>query len=421
MSYLGYLPDFSVSLRIMRQKKVKIAAVGLGNRTCKYLRYVQEHQEIAELVAIVDPDQSKIERIRAAFSLDFDRCFNSFDDLTTSGLHLDACIIGTPDICHHEQAVKAMRCGWHVLLEKPMSQTAQQCRDIVKVSAETGRMVSVCYVLRYHPYFIKLKELSADPKVGKMLYVKHIERVGRDRTAHTFVRGPWNMKEMNTTVFFTKCCHDVDFVLWLTGDDVQSVSSEKGARIFTESQAPTRAAGRCIDCSIEQECPYSAVDLYLRRKDWIKGFIPQSGESQNDTILRMLKESRFGRCVYACPENDVIDRQSVVLEMSSGIKAEIIMECVTDEKDRYTIIDCENAVITGDESFIDVTYKNPSVPSERYDFEWTRGMSLHAGADIQIVKEFIQSIKEGHLQTRTSSAESLSSHLVCFQAEERSI
>ena len=205
------------------------------------------------------------------------------------------------------------------------------------------------------------------------------------------------------------------------GDDVQSVSSEKGARIFTESQAPARAAGRCIDCSIEQECPYSAVDLYLRRKDWIEGFIPQSGESQNDTILRMLKESRFGRCVYACPENDVVDRQSVVLEMSSGIKAEIIMECVTDEKDRYTIIDCENAVITGDESFIDVTYKNPSVPSERYDFEWTRGMSLHAGADIQIVKEFIQSIKEGHLQTRTSSAESLSSHLVCFQAEERSI
>ena len=97
------------------------------------------------------------------------------------------------------------------------------------------------------------------------------------------------------------------------------------------------------------------------------------------------------------------------------------MECVTDEKDRYTVIDCENAVIIGDESFIDVTYKNPSVPSERYDFEWTRGMSLHAGADIRIVKEFIESIKEGHLQTRTPSAESLSSHLICFLADEQSI
>lgn len=405
----------------MRQKKVKIAAVGLGNRTCKYLRYVQEHQDIAELVAVVDPDRSKIERIKNTFALDEDRCFSSFDELTRSGLSLDACIIGTPDICHHEQAVKAMRCGWHVLLEKPMGQTAEQCRDIVKVSAETGRMVSICYVLRYHPYFMKLKELSSDPKMGKILSVRHIERVGRDRTAHTFVRGPWNMREMNTTVFFTKCCHDVDFVLWLTGDDVKSVSSVKGIRIFTETDAPEGAADRCLNCGIERNCSYSAVDLYLRRKDWIKGFIPQPGEGCEETILRMLKESRYGRCVYACPENDVIDRQSVMLEMSSGIKAEVIMECITDEKDRYTLIDCENAVITGDESFIDVTYKNSFELPERYDFEWTRGMKLHAGADLQIVKEFIESIKEGHLQTKTPSAESLSSHLVCFLAEEKSI
>ena len=53
-----------------------------------------------------------------------------------------------------------MRCGWHVLLEKPMGQTEEQCRDIVEVSAETGRIVTVCYILRYHPYFMKLKELS---------------------------------------------------------------------------------------------------------------------------------------------------------------------------------------------------------------------------------------------------------------------
>ena len=44
--------------------KVKIAAVGLGNRTCKYLRYVEEHGESAELVAVVDPDPSKADWAR---------------------------------------------------------------------------------------------------------------------------------------------------------------------------------------------------------------------------------------------------------------------------------------------------------------------------------------------------------------------
>ena len=230
-----------------------------------------------------------------------------------------------------------------------------------------------------------MKELSADPKMGKILSVKHIERVGRDRTAHTFVRGPWNMKEMNTTVFFTKCCHDVDFVLWITGGQVKSVRSEKGTRIFTPEQAPSGAADRCVRCSVEHDCPYSAVDLYLRRRDWIKGFVAKPGETQEEMIVRMLDESRYGRCVYCCPENDVIDRQSVVMEMADGVKAEVIMECVTDQKDRYTVIECENAVITGDESFIEVTYKAPSVPQEKYDFQWTRGMELHATGPLEAV------------------------------------
>lgn len=402
----------------MSDKRVKIAAVGLGNRTCKYLRYVEEHGDMAELVAVVDPDLSKTDWAKAVFSLPEDRCFGSFDELAASGLQLDACIIGTPDLYHHELAVKAMRCGWHVLLEKPMGQTEEQCQDIVDVSTETGKIVTVCYILRYHPYFMKLKELSADPKIGKILSVKHIEGVGKDRTAHTFVRGPWNMKEMNTTVFFTKCCHDVDFVLWLTGNHVKSVKTQKGDRIFTLAHAPEGAADRCVNCAIEKECPYSAVDLYLRRKDWIKGFVAQPGETQEEMIVRMLDESRYGRCVYNCPENDVIDRQSVEMEMADGVKAEVIMECVTAAKDRYTVIECENAVITGDESFIDVTYKDSSNPQEKYDFQWTRGMEFHAGADHQVVKEFIDSIASGELQTRTPSSEALASHLICFRAEK---
>ena len=122
----------------------------------------------------------------------------------------------------------------------------------------------------------------------------------------------------------------------------------------------------------------------------------------------MLDKSRYGRCVYHCPENDVPDSQTLALETHSGIKAEIIMECITEDKGRHTVIECENAVITGDESFIDVVYKDASRPDERYDFQWTRGLSLHAGADLQIVKEFIEAIREGHLQTKTLAEDALS-------------
>lgn len=101
----------------MSHSKIRIAAIGLGNRTCKYLRYVQEHQDVVELVATVDPDPSK------------QADFISFDELAASGIEIDACIIGTPDLYHHELAIKAMRQGWHVLLEKPMDRLRSRPAD----------------------------------------------------------------------------------------------------------------------------------------------------------------------------------------------------------------------------------------------------------------------------------------------------
>ena len=400
----------------MSRPRVRIAAIGLGNRTCKYLHYIAEHQDIAELVAVVDIDETRFNQVKETFSLSPESCFKAVEDLANSGIEVDACIIGTPDICHYEMTIKSLRYGWHVLLEKPMAQTQEECEEIVRISSETGKMVSVCYVLRYHPYFIKLKELSESQLTGKILSVQHTERVGRDRLTHTFIRGPWNKTELNTSVFFTKCCHDVDFILWLIGENVTRVDSTQGEKLFTTDKAPDGSAARCVNCQLENSCKYSAVDLYLRRRDWIKGFTTLPGESEKDMIWRILNESRYGRCVYHCPKNEVTDQQCVSLETTSGIRAKLTMDCVSEESKRITIIECENATISGNESVIEIKYKNGH-PSEIYDFKWTQALKFHAGADMLIVKEFIEAIYKGHLQTRTPSSTSLISHRICFLAK----
>jgi hypothetical protein len=116
-------------------------------------------------------------------------------------------------------------------------------------------------------------------------------------------------------------------------------------------------------------------------------------------------------------ENDVVDWQSVTMEMEDGVRAEVKMECITDEKDRMTVVECEHAVIYGDETIIEVSFRDPSQEPERYDFLWTRHQGLHAGADLLIIKEFIDSILSGDLQSRASASASIPSHLVCFQVE----
>ena len=133
-------------------------------------------------------------------------------------------------------------------------------------------------------------------------------------------------------------------------------------------------------------------------------------------IIRVLNESRYGKCVYRCPENEVTDYQRVNLETISGIKAGITMDCMSEESNRITEIECENATISGNESVIEVKYRN-GLPSEIYDFGWTKELKFHAGADMLIIKEFIEAIYDGHLQTRTPGSTSLISHRICFLAE----
>ena len=130
--------------------KVKLAAIGVGNRTGKYLQYFQEHSDQVELVAIVEPNAIRRETCRKWFSLPEESCFESAESFFGKGIECDGVIIGSPDRCHYEQALMAIEGGMHILLEKPIAQNYEQCREIADAAARKGVKVGVCYVLRFH-------------------------------------------------------------------------------------------------------------------------------------------------------------------------------------------------------------------------------------------------------------------------------
>ena len=72
----------------MSRSRVKIAAVGLGNRTCKYLHYIAEHQDVAELVAVVDIDETRLDQVKGKFSLSPESCFKTLEELARSEEHV---------------------------------------------------------------------------------------------------------------------------------------------------------------------------------------------------------------------------------------------------------------------------------------------------------------------------------------------
>lgn len=396
---------------------VHLVPVGLGNRTRKYLKYVEAHPEAGLVSAIVEPNPERLKQGRERYGLDAKDCYSSVEAFFSEHRDIDAVIIGTPDATHYDIALKAIAEGYHILLEKPVAETAQGCIEVNEAAARKGVIVCVCYVLRYHPFYIKFKEVLDRGGLGPIISVSHVENVGLDRMTHSYVRGLWSRSDQSSPMFLSKCCHDVDILLWLTGKQAAKVSSFGHLNWFRKENAPAGSAARCIDCGVEGNCPFSAVDLYDRRRDWIGNFIIPEGGTIDDAIAAELREGPLGRCVYRC-DNNVVDHQVVALEMTDKTDIGISMDAFTQKDLRMTKIECAFGEIMADEQTLTVTHFRRDT-REIFDFSEHFNRPLHGNADLNIVEDFLHAIRDPeHHKVRCPLEEAIESHLICFKAED---
>lgn len=394
---------------------VKLAAIGLGNRTGKYLHYFSGHPDVVELVAVVEPDPVRREACRKQFSLPEDRCFVTSDEFFDRFREpCDGVIIGSPDRCHHGQALKAIQRGWDILLEKPVAQSYDQCLEIAAAARDRGVKVGVCYVLRFMSLYRKTKELLDSGVIGRVTGVSHQEYVGIDRMLHTYVRGYWNKAETSTPSFVSKCCHDVDMLLWVTGAKIKQVQSAGSLEWYRPENAPEGSTERCIDCPVEHGCSYSAVDMYLRRGVWTRNFPVPEGKTLEEVLEEEMRTGRFGRCAFRC-DNDVADRQLVTLTASDGILITIEMNALTRREGRRTVFTGTGGemVVTG--QAIEVRDRSGSI-IQSLDFSREAALPYHANADLLVVEDFIRAVADPRRQPAVTLEDSLESHRICFVA-----
>ncbi len=386
---------------------LELAVIGFGNRARKYVSCLDGRAHVA---GIVDPSAYCRSYAVRAYGIDESRCFESLDALIASGIRIDAAIIASPDRTHYDYARRCIALGWPLLLEKPVATRLEECRELAGLSESSGVPVAVCYELRYHPFFLKLKELVSDPSLGRLLSVDWEVEVGLNRMMHSYVRGTWAREAESGPITLTKLCHDVDLLLWMIPGEPLSGRSEGERKIFRAENAPEGAAERCLDCPLERDCRYSAVDLYLRKHDWISNFMTFPGESTDEMLHRILKESDYGRCVFHS-DNDVNDTQTIEICYPGGLRATIRMKCDRRGGRRTARFVFENGEVCADA--YDITVRTASGECREYDFSDLRDKPLHAGADKTMTDDFISSVSEG-LPLRCSIADALRSHVICI-------
>ncbi len=399
-------------------RSVAVAVIGAGNRARKYLEYAIMHPDELNIVAIVDPVDIRLHQLSDKFDIPAKHRFNNYYDFFAADIKLDAVMICTPEDKHFEPAMMAIEKGYNILLEKPIAQRLEECEAIAKGAREKNLVVGVCHVLRFHPYFMKIKEIIDSGDLGEVISFNHTADINLDRVTHGFVRGSWNRAEKTNPMLISKCSHDVDLALWMVGSKCKKVSSFGSLRWFKAENAPKGAADRCIHCPdyIESKCPYSAIDLYKVRHDWVANFDVPEDSTLDHVLDRELAQGPYGRCVYRC-DNNVADHQMVNIETENEVTASFTINAFTLNDCRFTQVNLTHGEITGNEKKLTVRRFRERT-TEVYDFSHIADMPFHGGSDLRLVADFIEAVRNPNHKLRTDIQDSLESHRVCYAAED---
>ncbi len=397
---------------------MKLALIGAGQRGMIYARYA--HQLGIEIAAVADVDVAKRESAAREFGIPAEQVYATASQLLSKPKLADALILATMDRDHYAQAMQALDIGYHLLLEKPVAVSGDECARIARSAEQKGLRVVVCHVLRYAPFFREIKRILDSGELGRIVTIQHNENIGNFHMAHSFVRGNWRRADEASPIVVQKTCHDMDLLVWLTGSRCQKVSSFGDLTFFRPDHAPAGATERCADCPHRDSCRFSAYLCYLP----VMGSWPATVLTADQTpegLDKAIREGAYGRCVFHC-DNDVCDHQVTNMRFENGVTCTFNMSAFTNRMCRTLKVMCENGELRASESEnrIEVIHFAATAQGKtqgRIVYP-EQAQSGHGGGDNGIVDDFLALLAGEKPQAATDVSISIESHLMSFAAEE---
>jgi predicted dehydrogenase len=404
-------------------RPITAITLGAGARGTVYGRYALEFPEEIKIVGVAEPVPFRNEKYAGSHGIAESNRFTTWEHVFERPKFADVIIITTPDHLHYSPCMQALKMGYDILLEKPVAQSIKECRDIEKLANKMNRIVAVCHVLRYAPYFVKMRQIVQSGAIGDVVSVQHLEQIEHIHMSHSYVRGNWHNSKESTPIILAKSCHDLDILHWIIGKPATRIFAMGDLRFFRKENKPKNAAKRCLDCPVEKECIYSAKRIYLDNRIWLYVMdLPEDKNLHEAFITEQLRTSDYGRCVFDM-ENDQPDHYITSIEFEGNITAAFSMEAFTSSGGRHTRIMGTKGEIFGNMQSMTVSdflTKEKTVWDARdiADLEEYKHAG-HGGGDWRLMRDFVRAVSKQDKSLLVSSiAESMESHVMGYKAEE---
>ncbi len=164
---------FSSPTHAHETKKLGVALVGLGSLSTNQIAPALAKATHCKLAAIVTgtPEKEKVWGEKYGVGRDHIYNYNSFDKIASDD-SVDLVYVVLPNSMHPEFTIRAAKAGKHVLCEKPMANSASECREMISACKAADRKLAIGYRCQYEPHHLKCMEMTRNKELGAIKMIE---------------------------------------------------------------------------------------------------------------------------------------------------------------------------------------------------------------------------------------------------------
>lgn len=286
---------------------LKIGLLGAGHLGKFHLNNWQEIENI-EFVGFYDPDELNAQKVEEKYKI---KKFNSPEELIEC---CDAVDIVAPTTQHFHLCELALKKGKHVFVEKPLANTMDEARLLLKLAKESKVVFQVGHVERFNPAFLALKGYELKP-----MFIE-VHRLAQ-----------FNPRGTDVSVILDLMIHDIDIILKLVNSNVSNISANGVAvlsdtpdianvRIEFDNGCVANLTSSRISLKkmrkmrLFQKDAYIGIDFLDKKADVIRLDVP--GDSN---VISFDIETNTGKKTVAIANPVVIDGNAIKMELESFV------------------------------------------------------------------------------------------------------
>lgn len=197
----------------------KFGIIGCGRIAARHAMHIAN---IGKLVAVCDVVKEKADIIANQYGA---RSYQDIDSMLKNEESIDVIAVCSPNGLHAEHTIACLRAGFHVLCEKPMALSVQDCDDMIKEAEKADRHLFIVKQNRFNPPVAAVKQLIDQGRLGKVYSVQLNCFWNRN---NEYYQNSWKGTiKLDGGTLFTQFSHFIDLLYWLVGD-VKEVNSYVG-------------------------------------------------------------------------------------------------------------------------------------------------------------------------------------------------